>query len=83
MLWSTNTKPKMIVEKKPQIVPIHADGKYKRKWLMWWNSSPMSQKSLRFPPPNFKDSDLDVWLVKAFVLDVGNIIDYTSFDMYV
>lgn len=73
----------MIVKKLQKIVPIHVDGKYKRKWLMWWNLSPMSQESLRFSPPDFKDSNLDVLLVKAFVSDVGNIIDYTSFDMYV
>ena len=55
----------MTFEKLQKTTTIPIDGKYKVKWLKWWNSSPMPRNALRFLPPNFIDNDLDLWLVKA------------------
>jgi hypothetical protein len=55
----------MTLEKLQKIVTTPVDGKYKVKWLKWWNSSPTTREALRFLPQNFIDNDLDVWLVKA------------------
>lgn len=63
--WSSNPKPEMTLEKLQKIATTPVDGKYKVRWLKWWNSSPMTRDALRFLPPNFIDNDLDLWLVKA------------------
>jgi hypothetical protein len=55
----------MTLEKLQKIATTPVDGKYKVKWLKWWNSSSMTREALHFLPPNFIDNDLDLWLVKA------------------
>jgi hypothetical protein len=55
----------MTLDKLQKIVPAAVEAKYKARWLRWWNSSPNSRVSYRFPPPDCKESDLDPWLNKA------------------
>jgi hypothetical protein len=40
---------------------------------MWWISTLMSRKTQQFPPPGFKDVDLNAWLVKESYLGSCNI----------
>jgi hypothetical protein len=77
--FSDLNKPEMTLDKLQKIVPAAVEPKYKARWLRWWNSSPTSRQSYRFPPPEFKEADLDRWLNRAsFWAGVCSLISRTD-----
>ena len=55
----------MTIEKLQKLATSITDGKYKARWLRWWNSSVDARRAYRFLVGKHKDHVWDNWVDKA------------------
>ena len=68
------TKPEMQAEKVQLIATANVPGKYKTRWLHWWNMSKDSRQSYNFPKTPCSIEELRPWTdIAAFWAGVNSL----------
>lgn len=73
------TKPEMTAEKVQLLATARVPGKYKLRWLRWWNMSKESRQAYNFPKSPCSIDDLRPWAdIAAFWagVSVPSLIDF-------
>ena len=78
------TKPKMQVEKVQLLATAKVPGKYKTRWLHWWNMSKDSCQSYNFPKSPCSIEELRPWTdIAAFWAGVISLLSISIISIYV
>ena len=59
------TKPEMTLEKLQLLATAKVPGKYKERWLRWWNMSKESRVTYNFPRSPCSTDSLRPWVETA------------------
>ena len=69
------TKPEMSLEKLQLLATAKVPGKYKERWLQWWNMSKDSRQAYNFPKSPCSTEDLRPWsTIAAFWAGVCSLV---------